>query len=211
MKSPERSPVAEPVAQPRDLRVRIVPLRERVGRDPGCSCVDELADLAFLNTPVSFLVDAAVALLEPNEDILFRIGVPARFDNPEAALGIHAHRLLAIDVLLGLNGRLQHPRMLKRRRRDDHRVDVGCQQLLEALINLRIADLDLLLPGFDPVVKQVAERRDAPARVRVKNRGVIAAPAADANEPDRHGRVRLRSANGLRCNDTERRRSAAPQ
>ena len=116
---------AKPIAQLIHLGVRVGHALERVGVDPETARVDELADAALLQPLVSFEVGRPVALLEAEEETLLRVGLAPGRHHTLAARQIDARGLLAVDMLARLHHGGQHPRMLERRRRADHGVQIG--------------------------------------------------------------------------------------
>src|SRR5580700_7166008 len=117
-------PVAEPVAQVLDFGVVVRRALERIAADPERTRVDQFADLAFADPLEGFQVDWAVALLESDGDVLLGIGFAAGGDDRLHAFQIHAHGLLAVDVLAGFDGGGQHARVLEGRRGDDYGIQI---------------------------------------------------------------------------------------
>src|ERR1017187_3351677 len=195
--------VAEPIAQLLDLGVGIRHPRVWVVGDPERPRVDDFPDLPFLNALVRLQVNQAVALLEARREVLLRILLLRRRDDGLRARQVHAHGLLAIDVLARLHRRHQHARMLEGRGRDHHRVHVAGQQLLEVRIYRRILHLDALGGALHAVREEVAERGDARPRVRVDDARVVRPAASAPDQPHRNLRIGLRPAYRLRRHDRE--------
>src|ERR1019366_1804311 len=85
------------------------------------------------------------------------------------------------------------------------------QELLEILINCRFDGLDLGGCDLNPVVKQIAQRRDSGARVGVDDSGIVGAAIAGADQTDRYSRVGLVTANRLWAQNGKRCGSGSPQ
>lgn len=96
-------------------------------------------------------------------------------------------------MLPGVNRRFEHARMLERRSGNDHRIDVRRrQQLVKVFVNGRaFLNADELRGFLDAVVEQVAERRNARARIVVHDLGVVAAASARAHQAHADLRIRL--------------------
>ncbi len=125
---------------------------------------------------------------------------------------VDAHGLLAIDVLLRVDGGLEHARVLEGRRGDDHRVDGGVgQQLFEVLVDVRFLKAEGGSRLLDAVVEGVAEGGDAAAGIGVGDLGVEGAAPAAADEADRDFGVGLAAAHSGRGDDREGRGGRSDQ
>ena len=152
---------------------------------------DDVADRAVLN-PLDRFADAqVVAPAEAGDDgQVLLLGLFARLQHAAHARRIDGDRLLAEDVLAGVDRGLQVQRAEVGRRAEQHDVDVAFHDLLvavEAGERRVVGDAELLaeLPRagpacdlVDPVGKQVAHHRQAVVRIglhgvdrRLRSRG----------------------------------------
>ena len=95
-------------------------------------------------------------------------------------------------MLARFNRCFQHARVLERGRGDDHCVHIGRQELFEILIDRWfVSDLDALNPGFNAIVKYVAQRRYPGARIGVENCRIIRSSSAYSNQANRDSGIGL--------------------
>src|ERR1035441_9992296 len=197
-------PVAEPVPHPFQSRVWVGFTRERVVGDPGRTGTGKFADVSRLDPPVALQVLGGAALLEADRDGLGLAHLLRQFDCAFTALHIRANRLLAVNVLVGLDGRFEHAWMLERRRCDEDGVDVRrAEQFFEVGIGLRVFDLYGLLCLIKLILEAVADRRHAGARIGVHDARVIGSPVSRADQSNRNLRVGLCAAHRLWLDDSE--------
>ena len=164
---------------------------------------DDVADRAVVDALHRLALAVVVAPAEAGDDrqvLLLRLA--ARLQDRADAGGVDGDRLLAEDVLAGLDGRLEVQRPEVRRRGQEHHVDAAGDHLLvgveadEAAVG-RDVDLgrrssasfwSVLEAVLEPVLEGVAHRDELDVRVGVQGlRGRAGAAAAAADEADAQG------------------------